>query len=87
MISDVEFRRLIWHSRRGMLELDVLLGPFTQLHFKTLDDSDQAHYLRLIEGEDADIWGWLQGTLAPADADIGRIVAMINEKVGAGLVR
>ncbi len=87
MISDVEFRRLIWHSRRGMLELDVLLGPFTELHFKSLNEADQAHYQRLIDAEDADIWAWLQGTLATPDADLGRIVGMINEKVGAGLVK
>ena len=26
--SKVEFNRLWWHSRRGLLELDVLLIPF-----------------------------------------------------------
>ena len=30
MVEDVEINRLYWHSRRGMLELDVLLVPFTK---------------------------------------------------------
>ena len=84
MISDIDYKRLVWHSRRGMLELDVLLGPFTADHFKSLSDEDQGHYLRLIDAEDADIWGWLQGTLAIEDQGIARVVAMINQKVGAG---
>ena len=36
MISEVDYKRLVWHSRRGMLELDVLLGPFTEHHPKSL---------------------------------------------------
>ena len=28
MVEQVELNRLFWHSRRGMLELDVLLVPF-----------------------------------------------------------
>lgn len=84
MISEVDFKRLVWHSRRGMLELDVLLGPFTEQHFRNLSDEDQGHYLRLIDAEDADIWGWLQGTLAIEDEGIARVVAMVNERVGAG---
>lgn len=87
MISEVDYKRLVWHSRRGMLELDVLLGPFTEHHFKSLSEEDQAHYVRLIAAEDADIWGWLQGTLVPDDAGIARLVAMVNEKVGAGQVK
>lgn len=30
MVEQTELNRLFWHSRRGMLELDVLLVPFTQ---------------------------------------------------------
>ncbi len=87
MISEVDYKRLVWHSRRGMLELDVLLGPFTEHHFKSLSEDDQGHYLRLIDAEDADIWGWLQGTLTIGDPGIARVVAMVNEKVGAGQVK
>ena len=30
MDDRTEFNRLSWHSRRGMLEIDVMLMPFTQ---------------------------------------------------------
>jgi len=28
--KEIQAKRAIWHSRRGMLELDVLLLPFAQ---------------------------------------------------------
>jgi hypothetical protein len=33
MDDRTEFNRLYWHSRRGMLEIDVMLMPFTQNHY------------------------------------------------------
>ena len=38
MVEDVELNRLYWHSRRGMLELDVLLVPFVKEVYATLND-------------------------------------------------
>ena len=35
MVDDIELNRLFWHSRRGMLELDVLLVPFVREVFAT----------------------------------------------------
>lgn len=35
MVEDVELNRLYWHSRRGMLELDVLLVPFVKRSIRT----------------------------------------------------
>lgn len=70
-----------------MLELDVLVGPFTEQHFKSLSTDDQQHYIRLIAAEDADLWAWLQGTLTPPDSDLQRMVDLINQKCGPGQVR
>ena len=41
MVEEVEINRLYWHSRRGMLELDVLLVPFTREVYSTLDKVDR----------------------------------------------
>jgi len=35
----LEHRRLWWHSRRGMLELDVLLVPYTETVYPTLSNA------------------------------------------------
>ena len=37
MTDATELNRLFWHSRRGMLELDLLLVPFVREVFASLD--------------------------------------------------
>ena len=36
----MEKNRLIWASRRGMLELDLMLQPFVEQHYDQLDQTD-----------------------------------------------
>ena len=48
MDDRTEFNRLYWHSRRGMLEIDVMLMPFTQNHYQSLSENDQEAYRRLL---------------------------------------
>ena len=48
MVEQTELNRLFWHSRRGMLELDVLLVPFTQEVYPTLNETDRELYVRLL---------------------------------------
>ena len=35
--DDRDFSRLRWRCRRGMLELDLLLGRFVNEHYRELD--------------------------------------------------
>ena len=77
-----EFNRLYWHSRRGMLEIDVMLMPFTQNHYLSLSENDQEAYRRLLDCEDQDIWEWLRGFKLPDDDDLSRIVLQIRQASG-----
>jgi antitoxin CptB len=61
-----ELNRLYWHSRRGMLELDLLLVPFAEQHVKHLTLEQQQLYKRLLIEEDQDLYSWLtRRELAP----------------------
>lgn len=80
-MSDADFNRLYWHSRRGMLELDVLLIPFLQEAYRQLDAADQARYQQLLECEDQDMFGWFMQRGVPEDPDLARIVKMILDRV------
>lgn len=71
---DAETRRAIWRSRRGLLELDLLLLPFARERYRLLDPAQQASYCRLLDCDDADIWVWLQRRNAPEDPVLARIV-------------
>lgn len=81
MANETELKRLYWHSRRGMLELDVLLVPFVQEVYATLDADDQARYRKLLECEDQDMFGWFMQREEPEDPDLKRMVKMILDRV------
>ncbi|GAA5169431.1 MAG: succinate dehydrogenase assembly factor 2 [Pseudomonadota bacterium] len=77
--EDTTLKRLYWHSRRGMWELDLLLIPFLEHRYGDLDDTDQAAYQALIEQEDQDLFIWLMRRDWPQDDTLRRIVKMIVE--------
>ena len=82
MDDRTEFNRLSWHSRRGMLEIDVMLMPFTQHQYLSLSAHDQKAYRRLLDCEDQDIWEWLRGFVLPDDQDLARIVLLVRKASG-----
>lgn len=81
MADATELNRLYWHSRRGMLELDVLLVPFVREVYSGLDAADQERYRKLLECEDQDMFGWFMQRGEPDDPDLKRIVRMILDRV------
>src|SRR5690606_15540584 len=81
MADATELNRLFWHSRRGMLELDVLLVPFVKEVYSGLDAEDQARYRKLLECEDQDMFGWFMQRGEPEDPDLRRMVRMILDRV------
>ena len=54
-----ELKKLYWQSRRGMLELDLLLIPFTREAYATLPPGQQIEYRQLLSSEDQDLHAWL----------------------------
>lgn len=59
MLDETTRKRLRWHSRRGMWELDMMLMPFFDNCFEQLDDQGQRDYQRLLSSEDQDLFLWL----------------------------
>jgi antitoxin CptB len=78
----VEKNRLIWASRRGMLELDLILLPFIENIYPTLGREDQLSYQRLLECEDQDMYAWFMRRENPADASLQRIVECVRTHTG-----
>ena len=68
--------RLLWHSRRGMLELDLLLVPFVRDVWPSLPRDSQEQYEALLGEEDQDLFAWLVGREAPR-AEFAEIVRKI----------
>ena len=81
MAEQSELNRLFWQSRRGMLELDVLLVPFVREVYPDLDEVNQARYRKLLACEDQDMFGWFMEREEPADEDLRLVVRMILDRV------
>lgn len=78
--SDHE-RRLQWHCRRGLKELDVFLDPFMARHYRDLSATDKAVFERLVACEDMDLFHWFMGDEPVPDAELERMIALIRERV------
>lgn len=77
MIAEKDYKRLCWASRRGMLELDLMLVPFVQERFQSLPAEDQQRYIDLLTCEDNDLFAWLLGRQLPEDEDLQIIIRQI----------
>ena len=75
-----ELNRLFWHSRRGMLELDLLLVPFAQQHVKHLSAEQQQLYKLLLLEEDQDLYSWLTRRELAPNPELQSMIEIILEK-------
>lgn len=79
MLSKEENQRVYWASRRGMLELDLMIMPFTRERLPYLPAEDQRRFIDLLNNEDSDLFAWLMGHQTPADPALVAIIAQIKE--------
>ncbi len=66
--------QLKWACRRGMLELDVLLGNFLEEVYPSLSPDHQAAFVALLKQSDPEIFAWLMGHQEPDDEELKVIV-------------
>ena len=63
MNADVS--RLRWRCRRGMRELDQLLGWYLDTRYARGDEAMQLAFSTLLDQSDPDLWDWLSGRSVP----------------------
>jgi len=73
--------RVIWHSRRGMLELDLLLVPFATSCFDSLSTEQKLRFEEFLAFEDQDLFGWLMRRNSP-QVEYETIIRLILENAG-----
>jgi antitoxin CptB len=78
----MEYNRLVWASRRGMLELDLVLQPFLENHYADLNAVDKEHFCNLLKEEDQDLFLWFMRRGDPDDPDLRHIVQVIRDHTG-----
>jgi antitoxin CptB len=76
-ISDEELNRMRWASRRGMLELDLVLEPFVMQRYAGLDETDRLRFQQLMGCEDQDLFAWFLRRERPKDRELDAIVSKV----------
>lgn len=77
--DEVELRRLRWKCRRGMRELDQLLGRYLDREWRQASATQRAVFLRLLDCEDDKLWHWFMGHEVPPDAELAAFVEGIRQ--------
>ncbi len=75
--------RLAWQCRRGMRELDDLLGRFLGQRYDALGPREQTAFQTLLEYPDAVLLELLMGRMQAADSDVADIVRAIRDTASA----
>lgn len=81
MLNEQQLKQQVWHSRRGMLELDQLLEPFARKQLPLLDEFQQQIYVRLLQYQDPDLLAWFMDHTKAPDPHLRDMVALIKRYV------
>jgi antitoxin CptB len=68
---DPRRRRVLFRSwHRGIREMDLIMGRFSDAHIAELTDAELDEYERLMELRDQEVLSWIDGTgVVPPDYD------------------
>jgi len=78
----VRSEKLRWHSRRALLENDLVLQRFWQRQPDILGEGQAAQLERLLALEDHDLWDLLSGRCASDDPTVQDMVALLRQPAG-----
>lgn len=66
---EARLKRLSMRSwRRGTKEMDLVLGPYADVHLAQMDEATLATYDALLNENDQDLASWVMGQVAPPTA-------------------
>ncbi len=75
---DTEVLQLRWQCRRGMLELDLMLGTFLDKAYASLTQTARADFRRLLEESDQTLYEWFIGQAVPEGASMQSMILQIR---------
>jgi len=75
--------RLRWACRRGMLELDILLGSFLDSTYEKLPEKEKLIFQTLLLEADQTLLVYFMGQEKPEDLEIARVIEKIRHAAAA----
>ena len=75
---DTRLKRLRIHSwRRGIREMDLLLGCYADARIQDLTDGELDRFEALLSENDQDLYAWACGTAPAPEAHAGTLAALM----------
>lgn len=71
--------RISWDCRRGMLELDIVLGRFMEQNFERLTPQEVEAFKGLLAYSDPDLWGLIQGDETGVDENVKKVLQLLRQ--------
>jgi antitoxin CptB len=56
-----ELERVRWRARRGLLELDIVLGRFIETCYAELDQNERLAFEEMLDMPDNPLWDMIAG--------------------------
>ena len=76
-VKNVE--RVRWRCRRGLLELDIVLGRFIERHYPHLDEAQRLAFDSLLDMPDTTLWDMIGGRdLTPQQGTQGAVLELLK---------
>jgi succinate dehydrogenase flavin-adding protein (antitoxin of CptAB toxin-antitoxin module) len=75
----IRTQRLRWHSRRALLENDLVLQRFWQQQPEVLEEEQAVVLERLLALEDHDLWELLSGRRVAGDPAVHALVELLRQ--------
>lgn len=74
-----DINRLRWRCRRGLLELDLVLGRFLDRYYGELSPGDLAVFCELLRLPDTELWAEVSRTGLPTDDPRERVLSLLRQ--------
>ena len=74
-----EQNRLRWRCRRGLLELDIVLGRFIEQHYSKLSVEEKNAFVELLIEADNDLWEMISGVNATSTAHNEHVLSLLRQ--------
>jgi len=73
-----ELERVRWRCRRGLLELDIVLGRFVEQRYAGLDEAQLVAFDELLDMPDTVLWDMITGREAPPQEGLRTVLEWLK---------
>jgi antitoxin CptB len=78
-LDPVSLERVRWRCRRGLLELDIVLGRFVRQRYAEMDNEQRVIFDELLDMPDTELWDVITEKKEPAHAHQREVLEWLKE--------